>query len=101
MVRSIASMSLLLLLACESLSGAAGQTPLTDLEKRNEEVVRRATEAMNRGDLAAYVSFFAEDAKNFDQPMGREGIRIRVADIFASSPTTGTTSWRSSPGVTL
>jgi predicted ester cyclase len=86
MVRSIARMSLLLLLAGASLRAAAAQTPLLDLEKRNEEVVRRATEAMNRGDLAAYVSYFAEDSKNFDQPIGREGIRIRIDDIFATFP---------------
>jgi len=86
MVRSIVVIPILLLLVCGRLLAAAGQTPLTDLEKRNEEVVRRATEAMNRGDLAAYVSYFAEDTKNFDQPLGREGIRIRVEDIFATFP---------------
>jgi predicted ester cyclase len=57
-----------------------------DQEARNEEVVRAATEAMNRGDLKAYVSYWAEDTKNFDRPVGREGIRQAIEDIFTTFP---------------
>jgi len=63
---------------------APGQT--TTLEKRNQEVIRRATESMNRGDLKAYVQYFAEDTKNFDRPVGREGILRSIEDIFTTFP---------------
>jgi predicted ester cyclase len=61
-----------------------GQT--THQEERNQEVIRRATESMNRGDLKAYVLYFAEDTKNFDRPVGREGIRRSIEDIFTTFP---------------
>ena len=61
-----------------------GQT--ANPEKRNQEVIRRATESMNRGDLKAYVLYFAEDTKNFDRPVGREGIRRSIEDIFTTFP---------------
>ena len=32
------------------------------------------------------MSYFAEDTKNFDQAIGREGIRVRIEDIFATFP---------------
>lgn len=54
--------------------------------RQNEEVIRRATEAMNRGDLKTYVSYFSDDTKNFDRSVGREGIRERIEDIFTTFP---------------
>jgi steroid delta-isomerase-like uncharacterized protein len=55
-------------------------------ETRNEEVIRQNLAALNRGDIDRYIQDFAEDAKNFDQPIGREGIRRGVADILATFP---------------
>lgn len=69
-----------------ALSGATSQKQTMDQEKRNLEIIRLATEAMNRGDLTAYVSYFAEDTKNFDRPVGREGIRRSIEDIFITFP---------------
>jgi predicted ester cyclase len=57
-----------------------------EVEAKNEKVVRDATEAMNRGDLKAYVSYWAEDTKNFDRAVGREGIRQAIEDIFTTFP---------------
>lgn len=67
-------------------SGATSQKQAINQEKRNLEIIRLATEAMNRGDLKAYVSYFAEDTKNFDRPVGREGIRRSIEDIFTTFP---------------
>lgn len=72
--------------AALALSAGAGHAEPTSQEKQNEDVVLRATEAMNRGDLAAYVSYFAENTKNFDRPIGRDGIRVRIEDIFKTFP---------------
>jgi predicted ester cyclase len=51
-----------------------------------EEVIRQNHAALNRGDINRYVQDWAEDAKTFDQPFGREGIRRAVADILATFP---------------
>src|SRR5262245_31935353 len=69
-----------------ALSAAVLRGQTTDREKRNLEVIREATDAMNRGDLKAYVAYFAEDTKNFDRPVGREGIRQSIEDIFTTFP---------------
>lgn len=69
-----------------ALNGATSQKQTMDQEKRNLEIIRQATEAMNRGDLKVYVSLFAEDTKNFDRPVGREGIRRSIEDIFTTFP---------------
>lgn len=55
-------------------------------EKENADVILRATEAMNRHDVDAYVSYFAQDMSNFGRAVGREGIRIRIEDIFTTFP---------------
>ena len=65
---------------------ASGPGLPTEQEARNQEAVRAATDAMSRGDLNAYVSYFAEDTKNFDRPVGREGIRKAIEDIFITFP---------------
>ena len=78
--------TIVLAAAALALSAGASRAAPTNQEKENEAVVLRATEAMNRGDLAAYVSYFAEDMKNFNQPIGREGIRVRIEDIFKTFP---------------
>jgi len=69
-----------------ALNGASAWNQTANQEKRNEEVIRLATEAMNRHDVQAYVSYFAEDTKNFDRPVGREGIRRSIEDIFTTFP---------------
>jgi ketosteroid isomerase-like protein len=55
-------------------------------ERRNEELIRRNLAALNRGDIDQYVQDFAEDARNFNQPIGREGIRRGTRDILTTFP---------------
>ena len=55
--------SIVLVVAALVLSVSGAHAKPTKQEKQNKEVVLRATEALNRGDLAAYVSYFAEDTK--------------------------------------
>jgi predicted ester cyclase len=55
-------------------------------EVRNIAAIRGAFEDLNRGDIAAYVARFAEDALNFGRPVGRAGIEERVRDIFTTIP---------------
>jgi len=84
--------TLLLILALGTLSAVSAQENASKAaetrgdETRNEEVIRQNLAALNRGDIDRYVQDFAEDAKNFDQPIGREGIRRGVADILATFP---------------
>lgn len=85
MKRIIAGATLAVIVPLLVLHGAT-KTQTADQEKRNEEVINLATEALNRGDLKAYVSYFADDTKNFNQAAGREGIRVRIEDIFTTFP---------------
>jgi steroid delta-isomerase-like uncharacterized protein len=55
-------------------------------EDRNEAVVRRFVERSNQQDLEGMLSLFADDAKNFGQPVGREGFRRVLADIREAFP---------------
>jgi predicted ester cyclase len=57
-----------------------------DVEARNQEVIRKNLENINRGDASAAAGDFAEDAKNFGRPVGREGIQRTLEDIFATFP---------------
>jgi len=86
MTKIITGAALAVIAPILALNGGTIRNQITDQEKRNEDVIHRATEAMNRGDLKAYVSYFAEDTKNFDRSVGREGIRIRIEDIFTTFP---------------
>ena len=58
----------------------------SQIEKRNEEAVRRAFESLNRGDLNGYLDYWDLDAKNFNVAMGRDGIRRGIEDILATFP---------------
>jgi predicted ester cyclase len=75
--------------ACGSLLLMAAETksqPLTQEERLNADVIRQATDAMNRHDIGAYAAYFADDAANFGRSVGREGIRTRIEDIFTTFP---------------
>ena len=60
----------------------------TDLETaaKNAEVVRRLNDALNTGDVAAAVQFFAIDTRNHGRPVGREGVQRVLSDIRATFP---------------
>lgn len=45
-------------------TGAAAQSSLTELEARNESVVRRHHDAINRGDIAAAAALYADTVRN-------------------------------------
>src|SRR5262245_59928666 len=82
----IAGVALAALAPMAGLSQGTPPAPTTEQEARNEEVIRVATEAMNRGDLKAYVSYWAEDTTNFDRPVGRPGSQNAIEDIFTTFP---------------
>ena len=86
MRRIIAGAAFAVIAPLLAMIGSTSQKQTRDQEKGNLEIIRLATEALNRGDLKAYVSYFAEDTKNFDRPVGREGIRRSIEDIFTTFP---------------
>jgi predicted ester cyclase len=55
-------------------------------EKRNEDVVRHFTESYNRGEVQAALLDFADDAKNFGRPGGRQLFRAILEDIHTTFP---------------
>jgi len=65
---------------------ATDEAAIRKEEKRNEEIIRRNLDNLNRGDLKAFLQDFAEDVKNFNVAMGREGIRRGVEDIVTTFP---------------
>ena len=64
--------------------GATAQT--TDDTKRNENVARHFFESSNRNDIEGMLSDLTGDAKNFGRPVGREGFRMVLNDIFTTFP---------------
>ena len=71
-------------LAATVALGAAAQT--TDDTKRNENVARHFFESWNRNDIEGMLSDLTGDAKNFGRPVGREGFRMVLNDIFTTFP---------------
>ena len=65
---------------------ATDEATIRKEEKRNEEIIRRNLDNLNRGDLKAALQDWAEDTKNFNVAMGREGIRRGTEDVFTTFP---------------
>jgi predicted ester cyclase len=63
---------------------ALGQA--TDDVKRNQEVIRQHHERLNRGDVQAALLDYAEDTKNHGRPVGRDGLRLVLEDIYTTFP---------------
>jgi predicted ester cyclase len=63
---------------------AYGQT--LDEASRNRETIRQHHERLNRGDVDAAVLDYAVEAKNHGRPVGREGLRLVLEDIYATFP---------------
>jgi predicted ester cyclase len=66
-----------------SLSAIA-QTPAAP--GRNEQVIRRLVDAINRHDAKAGAAESSADRKNFGNTVGPKGIEERQADIFTTFP---------------
>ena len=66
-----------------SLSAIA-QTPTA--QARNEQVIRRLFDAINRHDATAGSAESSADRKNFGNTVGPKGIEDRQADIFTTFP---------------
>jgi len=49
-------------------------------------VARHFFESSNRNDIEGMLSDLAGDAKNFGRPVGREGFRMVLNDIFTTFP---------------
>ena len=64
--------------------GAAAQT--ADDTRRNENVARHFFESSNRNDIGGMLADLTEDAKNFGRPVGRDGFRMVLNDIFTTFP---------------
>lgn len=58
----------------------------TDQVKRNQDLIRQHLERLNRGAVKEATLDFAEDTKNFGRPVGREGIRLVLEDIYNTFP---------------
>ena len=86
MRRIIAGVAPALIVPLLALSEATALGQTTDQEKKNQEIVRHATENKNRGDLKAFVFCFAERSKNFDRSVGREEIQNAAEDIHTMFP---------------
>ena len=54
--------------------------------EKNREVIRRSHEKLNRGDWKAAVEDFAEDTRNHGRPVGRQGVRRVLEDIYTTFP---------------
>ncbi len=54
--------------------------------KNNREVISGWVEAFNRGDMDAAAEVFAEDARNFGRPVGRDVIRRVLKDVQKTFP---------------
>src|SRR5262245_41495468 len=79
-------MKTLIFVAIGALVLASAHAQTSSSESQNEQVVRRYYEALNRHDAKAAAAEFAEDAKNFGRPVGRQGIADRLVDIFTTFP---------------
>jgi predicted ester cyclase len=53
---------------------------------QNIAVIRDQHEKLNRGDWQAAVEDFAEDTRNFGTPVGQNGIRLVLEDIYRTFP---------------
>ena len=49
--------------------------------KNNREVISSWVETFNRGDMDAAAEVFADDARNFGRPVGRDAIRRVLKDV--------------------
>jgi len=63
---------------------ALGQT--VDEVNRNRDAIRQHHERLNHGDVQAAVLDYAADAKNHGRPVGREGLRLVLEDIYTTFP---------------
>ena len=64
--------------------GAMAQSPATDLEARNQAVIRRHHDAINAGDVAAAAEFYADEVIN----NGNLGNRARLFAIMQDNART-------------
>ena len=68
-----------------------GASPMTsanepDLTAQNIAVLRDWTERANHGDIKHAIDTFALNTRNFGEPVGREGVRHVLEDIYATFP---------------
>lgn len=52
----------------------------------NKAIIVQHHDRLNRGDVEAALDQYAEDAKNHGRPVGRDGLRRVLADIFTTFP---------------
>jgi predicted ester cyclase len=64
---------------------AREKTPET-VERRNKETIRRQIEKWTNWNSEEIAADFAEDARNHGEPVGRDGIRIVIEDIWRTFP---------------
>lgn len=72
------------LLLTVALAGCAADVPV-EIAK-NQDSVRKHHAQLNRGDVATAVQSYAEDSKNHGRPVGRDGLRQVLDDIFTTFP---------------
>ena len=56
------------------------------MELENLETIIKKHEKLNQGDVDSAINCFAEDTSNHGVPVGREGIRMVLEDIYNTFP---------------
>jgi predicted ester cyclase len=59
---------------------------VADEVNRNRETIRQHHERLNSRDVQAAVLDYAVDARNHGRPVGREGLRLVLEDIYTTFP---------------
>ena len=67
-------------------SDVTAQSPGTALEARNEVIIRRHHEAMNRGDIAAAAAFYADTVRNNGNVVDRARVFAIMQDNSRTFP---------------
>ena len=58
----------------------------TEEAAKNRNVIGQHHEHLNRGDVKTALQNYAEDTKNHGRPVGREGLRRVLEDIYTTFP---------------
>jgi hypothetical protein len=77
----------MVMVALVCASDVTAQAPQTELEARNEAVVRRHHDAINRGDVAAAAAFYADTVRNNGSVVDRARLFAIMQDNSRTFPT--------------
>ena len=73
-------------LAARTVLPTLAHSEPADVTASNEALIRENLEKINRGDVQGAASDWAEDAQNFGQSVGREGVQSALEEILDTFP---------------